>query len=63
MSKVEFAGTTSKGKINYLVFNVQNKVVEVPVPKHITDLVEVYLQKFAVPEPKPVERGNDEDSL
>lgn len=65
MSEIIFEGSINKNNIYYLVFIIKqnNKRVEIPVDKYLVDHIMMYLQRFAPASPKPVEYGNDEDSL
>ena len=69
---IVFDGTKKRGNVNYLVFSVVELVedgtskssqVEIPVDQKIADHVMIYLGKNTKPDSKPVERGNDEDSI
>lgn len=58
-----YDGITKKDKVSFIKFkNDLGKSVAIPMPEKIVDMIEVYLNKLQPPEPKPVERGNDEDS-
>lgn len=68
-SNIFFCGIKNQKKLHYLVFEVHNfhtdkyRSVEIPVPQYISDLIMTHLQRFVAVEHKPVERGNDEESL
>lgn len=67
MSEIVFEGAITKENVYCLVFiikqNDQNKRVEIPIDKYVVDHIMMYLQRFAPAPSKPVEYGNDEDSL
>ncbi len=63
-----FEGVHVRNKIPHLVFrvrrNINERVVEIPVDHVVAEHVMLHLSKAAPPTPpKPVERGNDEESL
>jgi len=61
---IYYNGTKKRDNIDYLCFkNDLGESVDVPVDKTVLKLMEMYLDKLQPPKPKPVERGNDEDSL
>ena len=61
---IYYDGTSKRDKVKYLKFkNNLGKSVEIPVDDRTHSLIMIYLEKLQPPEPKPVERGNDEESL
>lgn len=62
-----FEGTIKRDKVSFLVFRVRRDMkerrVEVPIDERVAQHVMLHLDRAAPPSPKPVERGNDEESL
>ena len=64
---VFFEGTIKRDNISFLVFrirrNMEERRIEIPVEERIAQHVMSHLGRFVTPASKPVERGNDEESL
>lgn len=58
-----YDGITKRNKVSFVKFkNDFGKSVEIPLDQKVLDMFLIYLDKLQPPQPKPVERGNDEDS-
>lgn len=74
MQTIYFNGIKKRGKVSFLSLlvrrvmtaqfgeNIDNNI-EIPIDEKTAEHIQRYLQKLVPPQPKLVERGNDEEPL
>ncbi len=59
---IYYDGTRTIDKVSFLKFkNDIGQAVEIPMDERVLNMIMVYLNRLQPAEPKPVERGNDEE--
>ena len=59
---ISYGGIFKKGNVAYLILmNSKGKEVKIPISHRVADHILLHVAQISMPEPKVVERGNDED--